>query len=429
MIAGTLAGNPISLERRDAKPANDFFPRRRGVAEIDEAKATGMREQVPNRYRLFPLAANSGMCSDTGSSSCNRPRSYSCITAIAAIGLPDESQSMSVSGRMTVAARSEVSAEPVPVRRRTPTSMVQYRQLSADVQSRSHPVGNKLRSPRKSLGKLDDCWRFVHQTTAESNVNYGDNARLCRGGISATIIPVGGRKLRVNLTFQHGLRLECENCDAVRQFALLCISSPLCLRRASHADEANFVRSFAVPQHPELEGSVHDLSDALVFSVATRWMTAQGDDQKKLTSTIAQWLVREHANELPWIDLRWNEKRRVDLTRYRVYKIVREAVDRGFVQLNPPQAVQRARTSTANTGSNSKRNEIRVVDVTEDVVNDMVARATAETALSLDQKARGAKRRRREARRQGGSRCGADRYRSGRGLQFVGRHLVLGEAT
>lgn len=141
-----------------------------------------------------------------------------------------------------------------------------------------------------------------------------------------------------------------------------------------------------MPPHPELEGSVHDLSDALVFSVATRWMTAQGDDQKKLTSTIAQWLVREHANELPWIDLRWNEKRRVDLTRYRVYKIVREAVERGFVQLNPPQAVQRAEDIYKKYGLNSKRNEIRVIDVTEDVVNDMVARATAETALSLIKK-------------------------------------------
>lgn len=141
-----------------------------------------------------------------------------------------------------------------------------------------------------------------------------------------------------------------------------------------------------MPPQNEPEGSVHDLSDALVFSVATRWMTAQGDDQKKLTSTIAQWLVREHANELPWIDLRWNEKRRIDLTRYRVYKIVREAVDRGFVQLNPPQAVKRAEAVYEKYGLNPKWNEIRVVDVTQDVVNDMVARATAETALSLIKK-------------------------------------------
>ncbi|MGC3966906.1 MAG: hypothetical protein QM775_05900 [Pirellulales bacterium] len=141
-----------------------------------------------------------------------------------------------------------------------------------------------------------------------------------------------------------------------------------------------------MPPHTDPEGSVHDLSDALVFSVATRWMTAQGDDQKKLTSTIAQWLVREHANELPWIDLRWNEKRRIDLTRYRVYKIVREAVDRGFVQLNPPQAVKRAESIYEKYGLNAKWNEVRVVDVTADVVNDMVARATAETALSLIKK-------------------------------------------
>lgn len=152
-------------------------------------------------------------------------------------------------------------------------------------------------------------------------------------------------------------------------------------RRPGHLSGAQ-----AVPQHPELEGSVHDLSDALVFSVATRWMTAQGDDQKKLTSTIALWLVREHANELPWIDLRWNEKRRIDLTRYRVYKIVREAVERGFVQLNPPQAVKRAEAIYQHYKLDPKWNEIRIVDVTEDVVNDMVARATAETALSLIKK-------------------------------------------
>lgn len=137
---------------------------------------------------------------------------------------------------------------------------------------------------------------------------------------------------------------------------------------------------------PEFEGSVHDLSDALVFSVATRWMTAQGEDQKKLTSMIAIWLVKEHSNELPWIDLRWNEKRRIDLTRYRVYKIVREAVDRGFVQLNPPQAAKRAASLYQKYGLDSRWNEVRIVDVTEDVVNDMVARATAEIAVSLIKK-------------------------------------------
>ncbi|MCE9604948.1 MAG: hypothetical protein K8U03_08610 [Planctomycetia bacterium] len=141
-----------------------------------------------------------------------------------------------------------------------------------------------------------------------------------------------------------------------------------------------------MPQGPELEGSVHDLSDALVFSVATRWMTAQGEDQKKLTSMIALWLVKEHSNELPWIDLRWNEKRRIDLTRYRVYKIVREAVDRGFVQLNPPQAAKRAASLYEKYQLDGRWNEVRIVDVTEDVVNDMVARATAEIAVSLIKK-------------------------------------------
>src|SRR5437016_7180206 len=84
------------------------------------------------------------------------------------------------------------------------------------------------------------------------------------------------------------------------------------------------------------------LSDALVFEVAKRWLQATGEEQKKLTTGVAEWLVDRHARELPWIDLRWARKRQIDLTRYRIYKIVRQAIDRKFVQLHAPRAVDLA---------------------------------------------------------------------------------------
>ncbi len=135
-------------------------------------------------------------------------------------------------------------------------------------------------------------------------------------------------------------------------------------------------------QPHEAESRVVDLSDALVFEVAKRWLNASGDDQKKITTRIAAWLVEEHGDDLPWIDLRWGEKRKIDLTRYRVYKIVREAVRRGFVHLNPPEAVEIGRAVLLRYDLDPKRFDVRVVNVAEDV-NEMVARATAELAFQL----------------------------------------------
>ena len=132
----------------------------------------------------------------------------------------------------------------------------------------------------------------------------------------------------------------------------------------------------------DMESRVVDLSDALVFEVAKRWLTAGTDDQKKITTRIAGWLVENHADDLPWLDLRWGAKRQIDLTRYRVYRIVREAVRRGFVHLNPPEAVEVGRELLSRYDLDDKKFEIRVVNVAEDV-NDMVARATADLAFQL----------------------------------------------
>ncbi len=130
------------------------------------------------------------------------------------------------------------------------------------------------------------------------------------------------------------------------------------------------------------ESRVVELSDALVFEVAKRWLQAGSDDQKKITSRIAAWLVQNHASDLPWLDLRWADKRKIDLTRYRVYKVVREAVRRGFVALNPPQAVELSRRLLHEYRLDEQRFDIRVVNVAQDV-NDMVARATAELSFQL----------------------------------------------
>lgn len=127
------------------------------------------------------------------------------------------------------------------------------------------------------------------------------------------------------------------------------------------------------------------LSDALVFEVAKRWLSATGEEQKKLTTGVAEWLVDEHGRELPWLDLRWSRKRKVDLTRYRIYKIVRQAIERDFVQLHPPQAVQLREELLQLYDLDPRRHDIDVVDVAEDL-NDMVARQTAEVALQVIRK-------------------------------------------
>lgn len=124
------------------------------------------------------------------------------------------------------------------------------------------------------------------------------------------------------------------------------------------------------------------LSDALVFEVARRWLSANVDEQKKLTSGIADWLVEKHARDLPWIDLRWSKKKKVALTRYRIYKIVRQAIERGFVQLNTPRAVTLREALVEKFGLQNTAQEICVVDVGHHV-NELVAEATAETALAL----------------------------------------------
>jgi len=124
------------------------------------------------------------------------------------------------------------------------------------------------------------------------------------------------------------------------------------------------------------------LPDALVFEVAKRWLQATGEEQKKLTTGVAEWLVDHHARELPWIDLRWIRKRQVDRTRYRIYRIVRQAIDRDFVQLHAPRAVKLRDALFAHYALDPERVDVRVVDVADDL-NDMVARETAETALHL----------------------------------------------
>jgi hypothetical protein len=140
------------------------------------------------------------------------------------------------------------------------------------------------------------------------------------------------------------------------------------------------------------------LSDALVFEVAKRWLNATGEEQKKLTTGVAEWLVDHHARDLPWVDLRWTRKRQVDLTRYRIYKIVRQAIDRHFVQLHAPRAVVLRNQLFERYPLDADRHDIRVVDVADDV-NDMVAQETADTALQLILKL--AKRNQQEAEEQG----------------------------
>jgi DNA-binding transcriptional regulator LsrR (DeoR family) len=135
-------------------------------------------------------------------------------------------------------------------------------------------------------------------------------------------------------------------------------------------------------QGAEIDHADEKLSDALVFEVAKRWLLASGEEQKKLTTGIAEWLVDHHSRELPWVDQRWNRKRQVDLTRYRIYKIVRQAIERGFVQLNAPQTVLLRDQLVERYRLDKTMHDIRVVDVADDV-NDMVAQETAETALQL----------------------------------------------
>lgn len=128
------------------------------------------------------------------------------------------------------------------------------------------------------------------------------------------------------------------------------------------------------------------LSDALVFEVAKRWLKASGEEQKKLTTGIAEWLVEKHARELPWIDQRWARKRQVALTRYRIYKVVRQAIEMGFVRLHPPQAVGLRDQLLERFKLDPTRHDVRVVDVSDDVsndVNELVAQETADTAFRL----------------------------------------------
>jgi DNA-binding transcriptional regulator LsrR (DeoR family) len=127
------------------------------------------------------------------------------------------------------------------------------------------------------------------------------------------------------------------------------------------------------------------LSDALIFEVAKRWLSASGEEQKKLTTGIAEWLVDHHSRELPWVDQRWARKRQVDLTRYRIYKVVRQAIERGFVQLHAPQAVTLRDQLFDRFQLDATRHDVRVVDVADDV-NEMVAQETADTALQLIRK-------------------------------------------
>lgn len=127
------------------------------------------------------------------------------------------------------------------------------------------------------------------------------------------------------------------------------------------------------------------LSDALVFEVAKRWLLATGEEQKKLTTGVAEWLVDKHGRDLPWLDHRWSRKRKVDLTRYRIYRIVRQGIERGFVQLHPPQAVQLREQLLEKYHLDPHQHDITVVDVADDV-NDMVARQTAEVALNAIRK-------------------------------------------
>jgi DNA-binding transcriptional regulator LsrR (DeoR family) len=129
-------------------------------------------------------------------------------------------------------------------------------------------------------------------------------------------------------------------------------------------------------------GDDETLSDALVFEVAKRWLLATGEEQKKLTTGVAEWLVDTHGRDLPWLDLRWTRKRMIDLTRYRIYKIVRQGIERDFVQLHPPQAVQLREKLMTQYKLDPRKHDINVVDVAADV-NNMVARQTAEVALQI----------------------------------------------
>lgn len=122
------------------------------------------------------------------------------------------------------------------------------------------------------------------------------------------------------------------------------------------------------------------LSDALVFEVAKKWLLATGEEQKKLTTGVAEWLVEKHGRDLPWLDHRWAKKRKIDLTRYRIYRIVRQAIERKFVLLHPPKTVELREQLLEKYQLRPEQHDITVVDVADDV-NDMVAQQTAEEAL------------------------------------------------
>jgi len=135
----------------------------------------------------------------------------------------------------------------------------------------------------------------------------------------------------------------------------------------------------------EIPSGEEPLSDALVFEVAKRWLMATAEEQKKLTTHVAEWLVDNHGRDLPWLDHRWARKRKINLTRYRIYRIVRRAIERGFVQLHAPKAVELREQLLEKYQLTPPRQDIDVVDVADDV-NDMVARQTAEVALNIIRK-------------------------------------------
>lgn len=134
------------------------------------------------------------------------------------------------------------------------------------------------------------------------------------------------------------------------------------------------------------DSGVKNLDDAIVFEVARRWLEAKGDDQKKTTTRVATWLVQEFGAELPWLDMRWSKDKRIGLTRYRVYKIVRRAIELGFVLLSPPGNYDlRSALRERYQLDKGPVADVRVVGVTKDI-NEMVARTAAETSFNLIQK-------------------------------------------
>jgi DNA-binding transcriptional regulator LsrR (DeoR family) len=117
---------------------------------------------------------------------------------------------------------------------------------------------------------------------------------------------------------------------------------------------------------------LHHFPDPMLFALCEQFFKHELG-----ASEIKEWLERQYADELARLD----REHRLTITRETIYPLLREAVERGFVLLRPPETEQKAANIKHRYRLDDK--EVRVVNVKGPSAPEHVATAAAHLLLEL----------------------------------------------